>query len=105
MSANQKRMFGVMKRKMMGIHTINCLQGGREEGQPEPPWLVKRLIRRFIRKAEVTDSQLTAWARLLSFELGWWKKRGWLHARSFGDLAACPVPGDFDARRRLLGGD
>ena len=57
-----------------------------------------------MQKVELTNKQLRTWAGLLSFELEWWKRRGWLNAGSFDDLAKRPVPEDFDVRGRLLKG-
>jgi len=103
-NAMQKKMFKVMKRKMIGIHTINCLNSGVEEGQPRPPFLLRRMMGRFVRKAGLSDRDLGKWARLLSFELGWWKERDWLRAGSFGDLLKLTRHDGFDVRQHLLGG-
>jgi len=101
-NAEQKRMFKVMKRKMMGLHAVNILHSGGTDGQPKPPWWLLRLLKKFMQKVELTNQQLRTWTGLLSFELEWWKRRGWLNARSFDDLARRPVPEDFDVRGRLL---
>jgi len=101
-NAHQRRMFKVMKRKMMGIHTINYLRSGALDGQPKPPWLVLKLVENFIRKSNLTDAQLAAWGRLLQFELGWWKSRGWLEASGFKQLLERPAPIGFDVRSELL---
>jgi hypothetical protein len=53
-------------------------------------------------KVKLADQELETWAGLLSFELNWWKDRGWMNAKSFKDLANRPVPEGFDLRRRLL---
>ena len=86
----------------MGIHAVNCLVWGNDAGQPDPPWLLRRMIGRFVRKAGVTPRELEAWAGLLTFELGWWKSRGWLRARSFAELVELSAGDGFDVRSRLL---
>ncbi|MFC1693010.1 flavodoxin family protein [Candidatus Latescibacterota bacterium] len=101
-NAKQKKMFKVMKRKMMGIHTVNYILKGNANSHPTPPWLFLRLIKRFIMKFKLSDKELQTWSELLSFELDWWKDRGWLNTRSFKDLVKRPIPDNFDARRRLL---
>jgi hypothetical protein len=101
-TANLKKMYKVMKRKMMGIHTVNYIRTGDADGQPRPPWLLHRMMKRFMEKTELTERQLATWSGLLAFELAWWKERGWLWTRSFKELAARPVPKGFDARQRLL---
>jgi multimeric flavodoxin WrbA len=98
----QRRMFRVMRRKMTGMHAINCMRRGLVEGQPRPHWLRSRIMGFFIRKMGLTDEQLDRWSGFLAFELLWWRDRGWLWTRSFAQLAARPVPADFDARDRLL---
>jgi multimeric flavodoxin WrbA len=100
--AEQRKMFKVMKRKMMGIHAVNCLYSGIDEDQPKPPWLLRGMIRRFILKAEVSDRELETWAGLLSFELSWWKSRGWLDAKSFKDLMTRSRADDFDVAAHVL---
>ena len=55
-----------------------------------------------MKEVDLSDQDIATWAGLLSFELDWWKDRGWLDARSFKDLAKRPIPDDFDAHRRLL---
>ncbi len=98
----QRQMYKVMRRKMTGVHAINCMRNGNVEGQPEPPWLRLKIMNHFIEKLGFSDEQLDTWAGFLEFELGWWRDRGWLDTRSFADLASRPVPDGFDARRRLL---
>jgi len=98
----QRKMFKVMKRKVQGAHTINCMLHGVPEGQPAPNrLLVKILERRFV-KVGVTEEQLNKIAGLITFELTWWRSRGWLEARSFKDLAKRPVPEGFDPKQHLL---
>jgi hypothetical protein len=69
-------MFKVMRRKMMGIHTVNYIRNGSADGHPKPPWWLLRLIRRIIDKAKLANQELETWAGLLSFKLNWWKDRG-----------------------------
>ncbi len=101
-NAMQRAMFKVMRRKMTGIHAMNCMRNGEVEGQPKAPWLRLKLMKFFIKKLEFTDKQLDKWAGFLEFELGWWRSRGWLDARSFKQLSEKPIPAGFDARERLL---
>ena len=98
----QRKMFKVMKTKMMGIHTLNVIRYGHIEGQPEPSWLKLKIMKKIFKKMAVTEEQLTRWANYISFEYRWWKSRGWLHAKSFKQLSAYPVPQEFNARTRLL---
>jgi len=48
------------------------------------------------------NAELDKLAGCITFELGWWRARGWLNARSFEDLLRQPLPDGFDARHRLL---
>jgi multimeric flavodoxin WrbA len=97
-----RKMFKAMRRKMTGVHAINCMRRGNVEGQPRPPWLRLTIMKYFIEKLGFTDEQLDTWAGFLQFELGWWRSRGWLDARSFAQLASKPVPANFDLKQRLL---
>ena len=101
-NAEQRKMFKVMKRKITAFHAIRCMHSGRAPDEPKPSWLFTRFIGRFMKQAGVTNEQLKAWAALMSYEFNWWKDRGWLNARSFSDLAARPIPGEFNVRQRLL---
>ena len=98
----QRRMFKVMRRKMHGVHNINTVRRGPVDGQPEPPRLRIRMLRLIFRKMGITDEHRDKLAGFMAFELGWWRARGWLWARSFRQLAAMPIPDGFDARARLL---
>jgi multimeric flavodoxin WrbA len=98
----QRKMFKVMKRKMTGVHVINHIHNGPMDGFPDPPALMVRMIKGLMQKRGVTNEQVGKLAQLMSFELGWWKSRGWLTAKSFRQLAAQPVPADFHIRERLL---
>ena len=100
----QRKMFKAMKRKMGGIHAVNCMRNGTVEGQPSPSWLKTKIMRHFFEKMNLSDEQLDKWAGFLAFELGWWRRRGWLDARSFKQLAEKPIPAAFDARQYLLEG-
>ncbi len=99
----QRRMFKVMKQKLMGIHALNAIRYGNIEGQPKPPWLKMWVMKKIFKKMAVTEEQLTQWAKNISFEYTWWKRRGWLDTRSFKDLSKRPVPADLNARQLLLG--
>lgn len=70
-----------------GIHSVNCMLDGMPTGQPKPPRLFTWMLKRFVKKANITGVQLNVWAGLLSFELGIWRHKGWLYARSFQDFA------------------
>lgn len=98
----QRKMFRVMKRKLMGIQTIQALHAGPRESDPRPPRLLTRLIARFIDRVGITEKQLASWAGLCSLELDWWRARGWLDATSFRQLAEKPVPEGFDPKTQLL---
>ena len=98
----QRKMFKVMKRKMTGVHNFNSLRYGLVEGQPVPNTLRVRILRLIFRKIGLTDADRDKLGTFMAFELGWWRARGWLWARTFKQLAAMPVPEGFDARRRLL---
>jgi multimeric flavodoxin WrbA len=98
----QRKMFKVMRRKMTGVHAINCKRRGNVDGQPEPPWLRLKIMDYFIEKLGFTEKQLDTWAGFLEYELGWWRSRGWLDVKSFSQLAAKPVPADFNVKQRLL---
>ena len=98
----QKRMFKTMRRKMVGIHTLNAIRYGHIDGQPQPPWLLRKILSRKFSKMKVTKEQLTRWAANMPFEYDWWKSHGWLQAKSFQDLAWMEAPPDFDVRQRLL---
>ena len=101
-SSWQRKMFKVMKRKMTGVHVIDYIQNGESDERPDPPRMMLRMVRGLMTKRGVTEDQVARLARLMSFELGWWSKRGWLTAKSFGQLASRPTPADFDTRAYLL---
>jgi multimeric flavodoxin WrbA len=101
--AIQREIFKVMRKKMVGIHSLNCLKYGVPEGQPKPPRLRLKIMRYFINKVDVTEKQMEKWAKLLSFELKWWRDRGWLRAKSMKQLTALPIPEGFNADIRLMG--
>jgi multimeric flavodoxin WrbA len=101
-TAMQRKMFKVMRRKMTGMHAINCLRQGNVEGQPRPNWLRLRVMQYFIRKMGLTEKQLNRWSGFMAFELSWWRARGWLDAKSFKELSQKPVPAEFKLRERLL---
>ena len=103
-NAAQRRMFKVMKAKMTRVHALNTLRFGQVEGQPRPSWLKRRLMSFFTRRLGLTDAELDKWARMLSFELRWWRERGWLEARSFADLTRHEGPERIDPRPLLLAG-
>jgi multimeric flavodoxin WrbA len=97
-----RQMFSVMKRKMTGVHAVNYMSAGPIEGQPDPPRLMIKLIQNAMTKKGIAKEQMDQLASLMSFELGWWRDRGWLGAKSFRQLAAIPVPTGFNVRERLL---
>ena len=99
----QREIFRTMKHKMSGIHAINCMVHGVLDGQPAPPKLRIKIMRFFLKKMNLTEKQVEKWAGFLPFELGWWRDRGWLKARSLKQLEAIPVPEDFNVRDRLIG--
>lgn len=101
-NAMQRRMYKAMKRKMHGAHAVNCLQNGPVDGQPAPNRLRVKLMQYFFKKVNLTEKQLSKLTRLAVFELDWWRARGWLHTRSFKQLAAQPIPHDFKPKERLL---
>lgn len=102
-TAIQRRMYRVMKHKMSGVHSLNTLQHGPAEGQPAPNWLRSRIMQCIFKKVNLSHKQRDELAGLLTFELDWWRARGWLDTRSFGQLAARPVPNGFALPERLLG--
>jgi multimeric flavodoxin WrbA len=99
----QRAIFRTMKHKMSGIHAVNSMVHGVPDGQPQPPKLRLKIMRFFLKKMQLTDAQLEKWAGLLSFELSWWRDRGWLRAKSLKQLANMPLPEGFNATERLLG--
>ncbi len=101
-NAMQRRMYKVMKRKMSGAHAVNCLQNGHVDGQPAPNRLRVKLMQYFFKKVNLTEKQLTKLTQLAIFELDWWRARGWLNTTSFRQLAARPIPDDFNSKERLL---
>ena len=92
-----------MKHKMSGIHTVNSMVYGVPENQPHPPTLRVRIMQFFFKKMKLTEADIEKWAGLLSFELGWWRDRGWLRAKSLEQLANMPVPEGFQVKERLMG--
>jgi multimeric flavodoxin WrbA len=101
-NTGQKKIFKMMKRKMTGLYTVKYIHTGPAEGRPKPPIFLQWLLKRLIRKVNMSDQDLGKWSRLLAFERGWWKDRNWLHTRSFTELASQPGPSDFNIRKRLL---
>jgi multimeric flavodoxin WrbA len=98
----QRKMFTLMKRKMTGVHVLNFIQNGPVEGEPEPPRMMLKMVRGLLEKRHVPEEQVRKLSSLMAFELEWWKSRGWFGSRTFNQLAAVPVPADFDARARLI---
>ena len=98
----QRKMFSLMKRKMTGVQVIDYIHNGPAEGKPEPPRMMLKMVRGLLQKRNVSSEQVGKLAGLMSFELRWWQSRGWFSARNFKELAAIPVPADFDIRTRLL---
>lgn len=98
----QRKMYKVMRRKMGGVHTFNSLYHGMVEGQPRPNMLRVRIMRLLFGKFGITDDDRARLGTFMAFELGWWRARGWLWARTFKQLAAMRLPEGFDTRRRLL---
>jgi hypothetical protein len=60
-----------------------------------PAKLRLSIMRFFLKRMNITEAQLEKWAGLLSFELAWWRDRGWLRAKSLKQLAKMPVPEGF----------
>jgi hypothetical protein len=87
---------------MSGIHAVNSMVYGVPENQPHPAKLRLSIMRFFLKRMNVTEAQLEKWAGLLSFELAWWRDRGWLRAKSLKQLAKMPVPEGFHIEERLL---
>lgn len=101
-SSIQRKMFRTMRRKVSGAHAIDWLRNGPIPGQPAPSWFLMWFLRRRFEQVGLSEEQQDRLSGLISFELSWWRSRGWLRARSFDQLTRCPIPGDFDARQRLL---
>lgn len=99
----QRKIYRTMKKKMSGSHSINSMIHGVPDGQPTPPKRRLKIMRFFLNKMNVTEKQLEEMAGLMSFELTWWRDRGWLWTKSFKQLSAMPVPEDFNVRDRLIG--
>ena len=99
----QRKIFRTMKRKMSGIHAVNSMVYGVPENQPHPAKLRVKIMQFFLKRMNVTEAQLEKWAGLLSFELAWWRDRGWLKATSLKQLANMPVLEGFNVKERLLG--
>jgi multimeric flavodoxin WrbA len=96
------KMFKAMKHKMHGMHAVNSMVNGEVKNQPKPLWLRVRVMQFFMKKMKITDKQLQKWAGFMSFELSWWRDRGWLRAGNFKQLADMKVPDNFDIKTRLL---
>lgn len=101
-SSIQRKMFRTMKRKVQGAHTIDWMRNGPIPGTPAPSRILIWLLRRRFEQVGLTEEQQDRLSGLISFELSWWRSRGWLSARSFDKLSQAPLPGGFDARQRLL---
>ncbi len=98
----QRSIFKVMKNKMSGIHTINCMKYGVPAGQPNPLKAKVKLINYLFRKMNISDKQIEKMAGYLPFELSWWRDRNWLGAKSLKQIMNQPVPNEFDVKKRLL---
>jgi len=98
----QRRMFKVMKKKMSGVHAINYLRYGPVEGQPNPPGFLLWMLKKIMKKRNVTDEQIAKLAGVMTFELSWWRHRNWLSSRSLKQLMKTPVPDGFDIKQHLL---
>lgn len=98
----QRKMFRVMKNKMSGIHALNSMRYGAPDGQPNPPKLRLKIMRFFFKKMNVNEKQLEKLAGLLSFELAWWRDRGWLWARSLKHLVTISQLQNFDLQSHLF---
>lgn len=97
-----RKIFAMMKRKLSGIHAIHYIRHGSTPGQPDPPKMMVKLIHTIQKKRNIGDEQIDRLARLATFELDWWRSRGWLGTKSFDRLISLPVPEGFDAKERLL---
>ena len=94
---------GFVKNKMSGVHTVNSLVYGVPENQPHPPKLRVKVMQYFFKRMNLSEAQLEKWAGLLSFELSWWRDRGWLKANSLQQLENMSVADGFNIKERLLG--
>ena len=99
----QRKIFRTMKNKMSGIHTVNSMVYGVPENQPHPRKLRVKVMQFFFSRMNLNKAQIEKWAGLLSFELSWWRERGWLKANSFRQLANMSVTDGFNIKERLLG--
>jgi len=97
----QKKMFRLMRMKMTGVHTINCLRYGEVQDQPKPNPIRVMIMKKFFNKMKISDIELDKWGKFLSFELNWWRDRNWLKAKSIKDLINEPIPSDFHLEKRL----
>ena len=95
-----RRAFGHMRRKVGMPWAADYLVRGEPAGEPRPPWLSRRLMAHVREKAG--DKALRKIADTMSFELGWWRERGWLGLRSLKQAAALPLPEGFDRMQRLI---
>lgn len=98
----QRKIFFTMKNKMTGIHALNSMQHGNVKGQPEPFWFRIKILNFFFKKLKLTEKEIKKWSEFLPFELGWWRDRNWLAAKSLKQIMAQPIPEDFDIKQRLL---
>lgn len=98
----QKEIFKIMKNKMSGIHTVNCMGHGIPNGQPAPPKVKIKILNFFFKKMKLSEKDIRKWAGFLTFELAWWRDRNWLDSKSLKHLMSKPVPADFDIKSRLL---
>lgn len=100
----QKKMFGVMFKKMNGSNTFRYLANNEDKSDVAPHPLKLKLMIKIIKRMNITDGQIDRLSKMMSFEYNWWKERGWLKTKSFKQLLNMPIPENFDSKQRLFAG-
>ncbi|MBN2440236.1 MAG: flavodoxin family protein [Spirochaetales bacterium] len=101
-SSLQKKMFGIMSKKMNGSHIFRYLAGSEDKADAKPSAFKLKLIKKILTRSNMTNDQIHRISKMMAFEYTWWKERGWFKAKSFRQLVQMPVPENFNVKKRLL---
>jgi multimeric flavodoxin WrbA len=97
-----KRMYAVMKKKLVGINLVRHMSGSQPSGSPAPSGILLRMMRKEMKKKGIEQKDVDKLSGFMNFEYSWWIDRSWYGTRSFSQLAGTSVPESFDLKRRLL---
>ena len=101
-NSKQKEMFRVMKSKMSGQNTFRYIADRDDKSNFAPPALKLNIIKKILRKVNITDEDIQKVSKMMSFEYSWWKNRDWFRAKSFKDIANMLEPEGCNVKGQLI---